>query len=241
MPEPTRPISRDSTISVALATCDGERWIAEQLGSILAQLGPNDEVVVADASSTDRTISIVKSFEDPRVRILRDFPRGNIPGTFEHALRECRGEFLFLSDQDDVWLPGKVERCVERLAGSSAELLLHDARIVDSAGSEISPSFLERIGFRQGFLSNLWRSGYLGCALCMRRSLLERALPFPPQVPMHDWWLGLLSECGQGTVVLREPFLLHRIHGANANFEPRTSRYHVGRKLWMRVLILANI
>lgn len=241
MPESTRPISRDSIVSVALASCNGERWIAEQIGSILAQLGPNDEVVVADASSTDGTLSIVASFADPRIRILRDLPRGDIPGTFEHALRACRGEYLFLSDQDDVWLPGKVEQCLESLASSGAELLLHDARIVDTEGREITSSFLEWNGFSPGFLSNLWRPGYMGCALCFRRSLLERALPFPPRIPMHDWWLGLLAELGHGVFVLRRPYILHRLHGANATFQPRTSRHTLSQRLRMRVLILSQI
>ena len=227
--------------SVALATCNGEPWIARQLGSILDQLGPDDEVVVADASSSDGTLSIIESFSDDRVRILRDLPRGDIPGTFERALRECRGDFVFLSDQDDVWLPGKVERCVQALSDAPEELLLHDARIVDADGIEIAPSFLDRIGFRAGVFANLWKPAYLGCALCAQRSLLDRALPFPRKVPMHDWWLGLLAEKGDGVLVLREALILHRRHGRNASYGPGESRYGLFKRLWMRASIWVSV
>lgn len=227
--------------SVALAVCDGEPWIAQQLGSILAQLGAGDEVVVADASSTDGTLAIIESFADDRVRILRELPRGDIPGTFEQALRACRGEFVFLSDQDDIWLPGKIDRCIQALSNVPSELLLHDARIVDAQGNEVAPSFLERIGYRPGFFANLWKPAYLGCALCAKRSLLERALPFPAKVPMHDWWLGLLAEKGGGVLVLREPWILHRRHGRNASYGPGESRYSLSRRLWMRLSILGSV
>lgn len=228
-------------VSVALASCDGERWIGEQVGSILRDMGPDDELVVADASSRDRTLEIVRGFGDPRVRILECLSRGNIPATFQAALLACGRDLVFLSDQDDVWIAGKIERCAGALAGSPAELLLHDARLVDAAGGEIAPSFLERIGFRPGFWPNLWRPGYLGCALCARRSLLERALPFPPRVPMHDWWMGLLADRGGGVLVLREPWIDHRLHGSNASTAPRRSRHGMARRLAMRGSILLSL
>ena len=220
-------------ISVALATCQGERWIQAQVESILEQLGPRDELVVADASSTDRTLEIVRDLAGDRARILEGLPRGDIPGTFEAALRACRGDFLFLSDQDDVWLSGKVERCAAALSGP-ASLVLHDARVVGVEGQILAESFLGDRGRRDGFWPNLWRPGYLGCALAFRRELLDLALPFPPALPMHDWWLGLLAERRGGVAVLPEPLLLHRRHGANANFDPNRSPYSLVRRLGFR-------
>ncbi len=216
-----------------MATCQGERWIHDQVASILEQLGPRDELVVADASSTDRTLEIVRDLAGDRARILEGLPRGDIPGTFEAALRACRGDFLFLSDQDDVWLPGKVERCLAALSGP-AFLVLHDARVADAEGRILSDSFLRDRGHRDGFWSNLWRPGYLGCALAFRRELLDFALPFPSRLPMHDWWLGLLAERRGGVAVVPEPLLLHRRHGANANFDPNHSPYSLVRRFAFR-------
>lgn len=235
------PPPRETPVSVALATCDGERWIGEQIESILAQLGSDGEVVVADASSSDRTLEILEGTHDPRVRILRDLPRGNIPGTFERALLECRGDVLFLSDQDDVWLPGKVDLCLGALARTGASLVVHDARVVDESGAVLSESFLDERRFRPGFLRNLWRPGYLGCSLAFRRELLSRALPFPKSVPMHDWWLGLLAERNAGVEVVRTPLILHRRHGDNANFSPGESPYGLAQRLGFRLRMAGAI
>ena len=225
-------------ISVAMASCDGERWIGAQAESILAQLGPRDELVVADASSRDRTLDILRGFGDDRIRIVPGLPRGDIPATFERALRECRGDPIFLSDQDDLWLPGKVERCLEELEDGQADLILHDARVVDSDEQVLAGSFLAQRRFKPGFWANLWRPGYLGCALALRRGLLLRAIPFPPRGPMHDWWLGLLAERGAGVSVLRVPLILHRRHGGNANFLPGSSPFGILRRISMRMRIL---
>jgi len=224
-------------ISVALASCDGERWIRAQVESILSQLGADDELVVADASSTDRTLDILEGFADARIRCLRGLPRGDIPGSFGKALAECGGEIVFLSDQDDLWLPGKVELCRKALEDSGADLVVHDARVCGSDGQILSESFLADRSFAPGFWRNLWRPGYLGCALAFRRRLLVRALPFPAGVPMHDWWLGLLAERGEGVVPLPVPLILHRRHLLNANFEPGRSPYGWARRSRFRIRI----
>ncbi len=221
-------------ISVALTSCDGERWIRDQVGSILSQLGVDDELVVADASSTDRTLEILEEFGDARIRILRSLPRGDIPGTFEKALGQCRGEILFLSDQDDVWLPGKVELCKKALEDSDADLVIHDARVCGPDGRTLLESFLGQRRFAVGFWHNLWKPGYLGCALAFRRRLLVRAIPFPARLPMHDWWLGLLAERGGGVALLQVPLILHRRHGTNANFSPDRSPYSLLERLSFR-------
>jgi glycosyltransferase involved in cell wall biosynthesis len=228
-------VTKSPPISVALASCDGERWIGAQVESILSQLGPHDELVVADASSTDRTLEILAGFADPRIRILRNLPRGDIPGTFERALGECGGDILFLSDQDDVWLPGKVDLCRGTLDRTGASLVLHDARIVDESGRVLDESFLDERRFRPGFFRNFWKPGYLGCALAFRRDLLSRALPFPANLPMHDWWLGLLAERQGGVEVIRSPLILHRRHDGNANFPPGKSPFGLARRLEFRL------
>lgn len=228
-------------ISVAMATCDGQARVEAQLRSILEQLGVDDEVVVADASSRDATPERIEAFADPRVRILRGLPRGRIPSTFEAALRACRGDTVFLSDQDDVWLPGKVESCLAALASSGRPLVVHDARVVDGQGAVLAPSFLDSRGFRPGFWRNLAKPGYLGCAIAFRRSLLDAALPFPRDVPMHDWWLGLVAELHGGTTRLDEALILHVRHGANANFDPGSSPYSAWTKFRFRSRMVAAL
>lgn len=224
-----------------MATCQGARLLGPQLGSILAELSMEDQVVIADATSTDGTLEVVRSFCDPRVEIVPGLARGQIPETFEAALRQCRGDTIFLSDQDDLWLPGKVRSCVQALDRTRASLVVHDAVVVDGQGKVLAESFSSLVGFRPGFWRNLLRPGYLGCATAFRRELLDIALPFPEQLPMHDWWLGLLAERRGGTCRLDTPLIHHVIHGANASFQPGRSRYSYPRRLLFRLTMLRNV
>lgn len=228
-------------ISVAMATCQGERFVGRQLSSILAELSMEDQVVVADASSTDGTLEHIRSLADPRVEIIPGLPRGRIPDTFAAALAQCRGEIIFLSDQDDVWLAGKVKACVDELNSRPEPLLVHDAVMVDPQGRVLSDSFLARRDFHPGFWRNLWRPGYLGCASVFRRQFLELALPFPAELPMHDWWLGLLADRTGGVRHLDHPWIHHVRHGANSTSGPEASPYGLGRRLSMRWRIFREV
>lgn len=224
-------------ISVAMATCQGERWISTQLRSILEQLAPRDEIVVADASSTDRTLEIVRDLCGDRARIVEGIRRGSPPTTFEAALKICRGDRIFLSDQDDIWLQGKVDLCCRELDRTGALLLLHDAKVVDADGAILSESYLRARGRRDGFWHNLWKPSYLGCALSFPRELLDLALPFPVAVPMHDWWLGLLTEREGMLRTLPIPLILHRRHGSNASFGMGRSENSLVRRFVFRLRI----
>lgn len=97
-------------MSVCMATFDGEAWVGEQLRSILEQLGPEDEVGVIDDASADATLAAGQGFGDPRVRVIRNPVNRGLVSTFERALENAQGDIGFLSDQDDVWAPGRVDR-----------------------------------------------------------------------------------------------------------------------------------
>lgn len=202
-------------ISVCLAAYNGERFIRRQLESILPQLGPGDEVIVSDDGSTDQTLAVVRSLNDPRIRIVRNTGRRGPVGNFENALNQVRGEFIFLSDQDDVWLPDKVHRLRPLL--ETHNLVLSDCTVVDAGGRTLFPSFFAHRGSRPGLLRNLYKNSYVGCCMAFRRSLLKRALPFPKGLYMHDWWLGLLAEAGGSVCFYPESTLLYVRHGQNAS------------------------
>jgi glycosyltransferase involved in cell wall biosynthesis len=208
-----------------MATYDGGRWVREQLGSILRQLGPEDEVVVTDDGSTDDTLEVVRSFGDPRVRILTGGFASPVRN-FEHALRHARGELVALSDQDDVWLDGRVALLRARLAAAPGAVhrVALDAVVVDEEGRTLAPSLFARIGAGPGLLKNVYDNTYVGCCLAFTRPLLELALPFPPRIPMHDMWLGLLAERFGTVEFVRAPTLLYRRHGANATSLQRRFR-----------------
>lgn len=198
-----------------MATCNGERHLAAQLESVLAQLDAGDELVIADDCSTDGTLAVIKECADRRIRVLTGERRLGVVANFERALAAARGDIVFLCDQDDVWLPNKRAVFVEALA--DADLVVFDCRVTDADCNELAPSFFALRGSGPGLLRNLWRNSFLGCCMAFRRSLLARALPFPAGLPMHDTWLGLVASATGRVLFVPEVTLLYRRHGANAS------------------------
>ncbi|WP_258190848.1 glycosyltransferase [Arthrobacter sp. PAMC25284] len=118
MTDSTAPDGRNIRVSVCMATYRGAAFVEEQVASILAELGPDDELVIVDDASPDETADVIAAIEDPRVRLVRATANRGYVRTFEEAVRLSRGDYIFLSDQDDVWIPGRVELMLGALAGS---------------------------------------------------------------------------------------------------------------------------
>lgn len=227
-------------ISVCIATYNGARYIAEQLASILKQLSAEDEVVVSDDGSTDGTLDIVRSLNDRRIRIV-DGPRRHSPTlNFEWALRNAKGEYIFLADQDDVWLEGKVTRCVEEL--QICDCVVSDARVTDSLLNTTSESLFQLMHVKRGRLSNLlWRNGYTGCCMAFKREVLSKALPFPTDIPMHDIWIGNVAAFCGSLHFIDDRLLLFRRHDTTASCNGKGSYYSLWQKLSFRWHTLKNI
>lgn len=179
-------------ISVCMATYNGEKYLREQVDSILLQLGKEDELVVSDDGSKDSTISILQSYNDPRIKIFYNEGNHGVNGNFENTLRNASGDYIFLSDQDDVWLSGKVEKCMDAL--SDCDCVIHDAIITDGNLNPTSKTIFQMVNARKGVLHNWIHNGYLGCAMAFRREILKSVLPIPNNMPMfHDIWIGTLA------------------------------------------------
>lgn len=220
-------------ISVCIATYNGGIFVRDQLRSVLEQLGPDDEVVISDDGSTDDTLAVIATLKDSRLRLLSGCGRLGVVKNFERALRAARGEIIFLCDQDDVWLPGKVERCQAVLANYL--LVVTDCAVVDSELNSISPSFFRLRRSCPGVLRNLWKNSYLGCCMAMRRPVLEAAMPFPANIAMHDWWIGLIAERIGRVYFLDETLLLYRRHGGNASLASMRSTVPLIKRLRWRI------
>lgn len=223
-------------ISVCLTTCNGGRFIAAQLHSVLSQLSGHDEVIIADDGSRDDTLAITRGIADPRIRYLPASNGLGVVRNFERTLAAARGDLVFLCDQDDVWLPGKVDLCVAALRENL--LVVTDCRVVDSELGEIFPSFFAVRHSGPGILHNLFRNSYLGCCMAFRRELLATALPIPGNVPMHDMWLGLLAECRGKVHFLPDTLLLYRRHGHNLSPTASPSPFSLYRKLRYRIVLI---
>lgn len=217
-------------ISVCLATFNGELFIRQQLESILRSPMVS-EVLVSDDGSTDGTLDRVRAIGDPRVRVMQG-PREGPARNFESVLQQAAGDLIFLSDQDDVWLPRKVETMAAALR--TTDLAVCNCKVVDADLVEMYPSFFALRRSGPGVAANLFRNSYLGCCMAFRREVLDRALPFPPALPMHDWWLGLVAESFGSVVFIDEPLVLYRRHGRTASVTAATDRLRASRLTQMR-------
>jgi len=201
-----------------MATYNGAEFIGQQLRSILDQLGEADEVVISDDSSTDATVRMVEELAraDARILLLKEQKFKNIALNFENALRHARGRYIFLADQDDIWLPSRVSTTLPLL--KEHDLVVCDCTVVDRHLNVLQESFFKSIDAGPGFLRNLFRvSSYIGCCMAFRRELLTLALPFPKNLPIHDFWIAMLAELRFRIKFLAEPLVLYRRHGTNAS------------------------
>ncbi len=221
-----------------MATKNGERFLREQIDSILCQLGTHDELVISDDASTDTTTDIIASYQDSRIKLIRNEYSAGVVANFEAALTASSGEYIFLSDQDDVWEAHKVELVVRELQRN--ELVISDCLVVDR---NMLPqrTFFASHRSGQGFLKNLIRNSYMGCCMAFRRNLLARALPFPKDIPMHDLWIGLIGEMYGKVSFLPEVLVYHRRHLSNATTTGMPTRASMRKQFADRYRIIKNL
>ncbi len=226
--------------SVCMATYNGERFIHEQLASILGQLNADDEIVVVDDGSSDQTVSIIESFCDRRIRLFRHPCNCGILKTFGRALEEARGEIIFLSDQDDVWRADKVAKITEMFARRpDVSLVISDCSVIDAAGNVTIASRHKAMKFYLDAFRNIVRNRYLGCAMAFRRSTMDYCLPIPADVPQHDMWIGIVNQFVGKAGFIDEPLLAYRRHDRNGSPEKHAPLGQIIRWRWALVKNLA--
>lgn len=222
-------------ISVAMISYQGAKYIEEQLDTILVTLGEEDEVIVSDDGSTDGTREILLAYQkkDARVRMI-DGPKNGVKANVENALRACDGAYIFLADQDDVWMPEKVERVMAAFERNGVGLVVHDAVVTDgTCENVVLESFYSLKGSGAGVLKNIWRNTYIGCCMALKRELLEEVLPIPNYIEMHDQWIGVINDqLKRGTSFIPDKLIKYRRHGNNAS---GMSHYGVARMIRNRV------
>ncbi len=212
-------------VSVAMATYNGEKYIRQQIDSILSQLGSEDELVISDDHSSDGTLSIIEQYmkEDPRVKLLMNEESGVI-SNFDNALKHTQNDIIFLSDQDDVWKPEKVKTIKSYYEKNpKVQMIMSDITVVDNDLNTTIDSFYEFRGSRSGVIKNIIKNSYIGCAMSFRKELKEQILPIPRNVPMHDMWIGLVADMNKSALLIPEKLIYYRRHDANVTSVENTS------------------
>lgn len=211
--------------SVCMATFNGESYVGEQVESILVQMSANDELVIVDDASTDNTLSVIAEFRDQRINLIRRQSNLGHVKAFETAIFNATGDVIVLSDQDDVWLPKRLDRMRQTLS-TSREMVLATGLQTFSADlpetfGEIRLSRAGRLKDSALFLSG--RQAYFGSGMAFSSRLRPVILPFPPMVIAHDHWIAVAGFSSNGIAQDPEPSVLRRIHGANLTPQSRRS------------------
>lgn len=217
-------------VSVALATYQGERFLPEQLDSIALQTRPPDEMMVRDDGSSDKTLDLVESFAADvpfPVTVETSEERAGSTKNFERIFSMCSGDVIVPCDQDDVWLPSKLERLESAFATSGASLVFSDAYLIDEYGRRRRKSIWQMIGFtkpeKERFAADalpmlICRSTVSGCTMAVSTDCLPLVLPFPPdpdsnglRLP-HDRWASLVVAALGKLHLVDEPLIEYRLH-----------------------------
>jgi glycosyltransferase involved in cell wall biosynthesis len=223
-------LTKTLRVQVLLATYNGERFLVEQIESLLGQDYARVEVLARDDGSVDGTVALLKGFEERypgRVRVLRDGVKsGSAMGNFERLLEASDAPYVCLCDQDDVWATQKVSaemaamRELEKRHGEQVPLLVFsDLRVVDEQLRTLQASFWRHEGLDPGsahrLRSVLHQNVVTGCTMMLNRSLIEAVLPMPKETPMHDRWIALVAVAIGKSRYVCEPLVLYRQHEDN--------------------------
>jgi glycosyltransferase involved in cell wall biosynthesis len=216
-------------ISIALCTYNGALFIEEQLQSLTHQTCLPDELVVCDDGSTDATLATVSAFAARapfKVLYARNEQQLGITKNFERAIARCSGDVIFLCDQDDVWLPEKIQTLMQAFKlHDDVGLVFSDAVVTDAKLNrfdytmwqtvEFTPKWQRQMNDGQGLSILVRRYVVTGATLAFRARLREQILPIPPGY-FHDAWVAAVSAMGSRIVAIKTPLILYRQHGANA-------------------------
>lgn len=225
-------------LSICIATYNGARYLDEQLKSILCQLGAGDEIVISDDGSTDDTLKIIDNIHDPRIRLLINSGRHGVIGNFENALKAAQGDYIYLCDQDDVWESNKIVEC-QRILEKGVGLVMHDCSLINSEGQTIGRSLFDKLHSSPGYWQNLYKNSFHGCCMAMRRELLDKVLPFPRHIGMHDYWIGLYAARHHQVALINKSLLRYRLHNSNASNATGRSPFSCWQKFKFRFWMLA--
>ena len=216
----------EEQVDVLLATYNGEKYVAEQIDSILNQTYKNIHLIISDDCSKDNTSEILKEYEqkDKRITVYIQQHNLGVIKNIEFLLKKVTNNLYMLSDQDDVWLPQKIEKSVETLKKENADLVFGDLEVVDQNLKTMYPSFGDYMLLNKKIKKyiNSYRVNYLyncvtGCTVLSKKEFIEKILPIPTDSKylIHDHWIGLIVALNGKLAYMPEKYIKYRQHGDN--------------------------
>lgn len=232
-------------VSVCMATYNGEQYIKQQIESILSQLKEEDELVISDDGSTDKTIEIIGQYNDSRIKVFNHIKEGAkysfdyTTHNFENAIANSFGEYIFLSDQDDVWLPQKYEVMLSAL--NTCDIVVSDCKIVDEKLKIINESKINSLDINNRVLYNIRRNQNIGCCMAFRREILNKIFPFPQYGVAQDFWIAVLGGMFYKLEYIKQPLLLYRRHEGNVSATSKKSANTLSFKIGYRMRSILSL
>lgn len=221
----------DKSIDCVLCTYNGEEYILEQLESIENQSVQISRLIISDDGSTDKTIDIVKEWSKNvkfQVDIYVNKDGVGAASNFEKALSHSNADYIFFSDQDDVWRPNKIGITINKIYmlekefGNNMPCMVHtDLTVVDRYLNVVNKSFMNNSGLNnvtddENKIKNLMVQNFVtGCTMVINRACKEKVLPFPKNIVMHDYWIALVTALVGKIGYVGESTILYRQHSHN--------------------------
>ncbi len=239
-------------VTVLLAVYNGEKYLAAQLDSILGGSFKNFNILIRDDGSTDNSLKIAEDYANrySQITVLQGEPTGSACRNFFELIKAADDDYVMFCDQDDYWLPDKIQKTFEKMlvtenGDKQTPVLIHtDLSVADAELNIIAPSFFkfQAISPERSALNNLLvQNNVTGCTAMINRSLLNLAKNAPDSCAMHDWWLALLAAAFGKTAYLDEPTMLYRQHGDNqVGAKKATGMDFIVRKIKTRKQTEAN-
>ncbi|MBR4761823.1 MAG: glycosyltransferase family 2 protein [Clostridia bacterium] len=214
-------------ITVLLAVYNGEKYLREQIDSMLAQTVNNIKIVIRDDGSTDKSPAIIAEYAEKfsdKISVISGAPTGGAAANFAELLKSCDDDYIMLADQDDVWFSDKIQKTFDVMlktenGDKTVPVLVHsDLTVTDARLNTIDKSFFnyQKIYPDDLSLSKLLVQNYVtGCTVMINRALKNKALPVPEGAIMHDWWLALVAAVFGKIETVKQPLMFYRQHGNN--------------------------
>jgi len=206
--------SRDPLVSIALCTYNGERYIKEQIDTILAQTYQNFELIIVDDLSTDNTPAILNTYcQDSKVKVYYNSSNLGVIKNFEKAISLCKGAYISLSDQDDIWNINKLEVMLSKIGDNI--LLYHDSLVISEL-KELNFRMSDRLNFVRGksALGLVFRNCIAGHAMVFKAELIPFLTSTPERIP-HDHWIAYIAATVGKIDYIQDVLMQYRQHQSN--------------------------
>ena len=241
-------------IDILVAVYNGEKYLKEQLTSILNQTYKEFNIIIRDDGSTDSSLDIIKEFNQlypEKVTFVEDVPSGSAKNNFFELMNYAKSDHIMFCDQDDIWFENKIEvtlkkmQATENTYGKDVPILCHtDLTVVDKNLNTINPSFfkMQKFDITKTTLNRaLVQNIVTGCTMMINKALLDLAKGTNSEdIIMHDWWLFLIASAFGRVEVVTTPTILYRQHeenqvGANdpSEISYYAKRFKSGSRLWL--------